>query len=245
MAGHQRNFKWAGSLGLLLGLALWAKQSAVMFIPGIVLMIVAFAAQKQIPWLKALEYLGVALGLAGLVFLPRALWNLQTYGTFTPEFTILVPIPWPSLIHGLASTLHQVVKTFWATSGVTNNVGYPFPLAGMALMALCLLAQQEEVRLQRREPPAKLGPSGTMMGVLFVTLLVAVFLVLRFGYLSTMGQGRHLFPVLLPIGLMLAAGLRSLPLKRPELQATGFWVAYAVTFLAFSLSRFPAGVAGQ
>jgi hypothetical protein len=54
-----------------------------------------------------------------------------------------------------------------------------------------------------------------------------------------MGQGRHLFPVLFPLALALAVGLRPLPLPHGAVQVVGFWVSYAVTFAAFSFSRFP------
>ena len=74
---------------------------------------------------------------------------------------------------------------------------------------------------------------------LLMAVLVNVGLVLRFGYQFGMGQGRHLFPVLFPISLALAWGLRPLPIKHPTVQAAGFWVTYAVIFTAYSLARFP------
>jgi hypothetical protein len=44
---------------------------------------------------------------------------------------------------------------------------------------------------------------------------------------------------LYPVALVLAMGWRKLPVERLELWATGFWVIYAVSFVLFSLTRFP------
>jgi hypothetical protein len=80
-------------------------------------------------------------------------------------------------------------------------------------------------------------------GPLLAAALLAVFvngvLVLRFGYLFGMGQGRHLFPVLYPIALLLAARCRAFPVKNLETYSVGVWVAYAVSFTVFSVWRFP------
>jgi len=54
-----------------------------------------------------------------------------------------------------------------------------------------------------------------------------------------MGQGRHLFPVLYPIALLLAGRWRSFPVKNLEIHTAGVWMLYAVTFTVFSLWRFP------
>ena len=224
---------------LFRSLALLAKQSAVVFIPAIAARAVLDGIQQRVKWGAVLRHLGAVMVVAALIYSPRALWSLQVYGTLAPEFLILTPIQWPSFFHGLASASHNLVKTFWAVSGITNNVSYPFPLVGMLLMALCALAQQAGKGGARGESNTKLGPSGAMMWALLIAVFVNVGLVLRFGYLSGMGQGRHLFPVLFPIALVLALGLRPLPIKNPAVQAVGFWVAYAVIFTVFSLYRFP------
>ena len=239
LATREQALRTSLATGLLLGLALLAKQSAVVFIPAIAARAVLDGIQQRVKWGAVLRHLGAVMVVAALIYSPRALWSLQVYGTLAPEFLILTPIQWPSFFHGLASASHNLVKTFWAVSGITNNVSYPFPLVGMLLMALCALAQQAGKGGARGESNTKLGPSGAMMWALLIAVFVNVGLVLRFGYLSGMGQGRHLFPVLFPIALVLALGLRPLPIKNPAVQAVGFWVAYAVIFTVFSLYRFP------
>ena len=239
LAKREQALRTPLATGLLLGLALLAKQSAVVFIPAIVALAVLDGIQQRVKWGVVLRQLATVMGVAALIYSPRALWSLQVYGTLTPEFLILTPIPWPSFVHGLASASHNLVKTFWAVSGITNNVAYPFPLVGMLLMGLWVLGQQRGRGGARGGSDTKPGPGGAMMWALLIAVVVNVALVLRFGYLSGMGQGRHLFPVLFPIALVLALGLRRLPIKNPAIQAAGFWVSYAVIFTAFSLNRFP------
>ena len=242
LANRERTLRMALATGILLGLALLAKQSAVVFFFPILVLAAFDGIQRRAKRRAVVVELGVVFGCAALVFAPRALWNFHVYGTFTPEYLVIsriTPIAWPSFIHGVASAAHHLVKSFWAVSGISNNIGYPFPLPGMMLMALCVVARQEGIHRAPVDGDQKLGLSGAMMAALIVAVLVNLGLVLRFGYLFGMGQGRHLFPVLFPISLALAWGLRPLPIKYPAVQAAGFWVAYAVGFTVYSLQRFP------
>ncbi len=239
LARREQTLKRSLVTGFLLGLALLAKQSAVVFVFAIAVLAAFDGIQQRLKWSAVLLQLGAVLGVATLVFLPRALWNFKVYGTFTPEFLVVTRIPWPSFLHGMVSAGHNLLKSFWAVSGITNNIGYPFPLPGMLLMALCVVAQQDGIHRARLGDDQKLGPSDAMMTALLVAVLVNIGLVLRFGYQFGMGQGRHLFSVLFPIALVLAWGLSPLPIKYPAVQAAGFWVAYAVIFTVFSLHRFP------
>jgi hypothetical protein len=83
------------------------------------------------------------------------------------------------------------------------------------------------------------APHTPIFAALGLAILFNVMLVLRFGYLYGMGQGRHLFPLLYPIALLLAWGLKFIPATNATVHVTGFWITYAVTFEAFSCSRFP------
>ncbi len=237
----RRKSDWQNSIvtGLVLGMALLTKQSACVFVPAIVLLALWDASQKRVPWKNAIARIAIIGGGSALLFLPRAWWNYKTYGSLTPEFLILAPIPWPSFFHGLAATAHNMLKTFWAASGITNNIAYPFPLIGMGLMGLCVLAQQEGVRSHPAADNSTSGLSSAMIWALTITVVINIGLVLRFGYISGMGQGRHLFPVLFPLALVLASGLRPFPIKHFTTHAVGFWIAYAGIFTAYSLTRFP------
>ncbi|MEK7779931.1 MAG: glycosyltransferase family 39 protein, partial [Verrucomicrobiota bacterium] len=239
LARREASLKNSLTTGLVLGLALLTKQSAGIFVPAIVLLALGDGLQKRTSWATAITRIAIVGSVSAMLFLPRAFWNFKTYGSLTPEFLILSPIPWPSFLHGIAAAAHNILKTFWAVAGITNNIAYPFPLVGMALMGLCLLAQQEGIRAHSPTDHSKSGISSIMVWALALTVIINIGLVLRFGYISGMGQGRHLFPVVFPLALALASGLRPLPIKSPAVQAVGFWVAYAVVFTAFSLKRFP------
>ncbi len=261
MAGRRQSLKYSLGLGLLLGLALLTKHSAVVFVPVIAWLTVGDYLRQRVGWTSGWLHLGIIFGLAGLMYLPWGVRNWQTYGTLHPELLSLAPaatpsaqpvsgsitpkLPvaeqrvWPSMAYGMASSVHNLVKTFWAVSGVSNNVGYPFPLAGMALL---LLAGSLPFITPKPEPPfADLMAAAhkPLMAVWLVAIGINIVLALRFGYMFGMGQGRHLFPVLYPIALLLAGGLRRLPAKNRERLAAGFWMAYAVSFMVYSLVRFP------
>lgn len=238
LAENRGTIKNSIATGLTLGLALLTKQSACVFVPAIVWLTLTDAYQKRASWTRAVGTIVLVGGCAALLFIPRAYWNFKTYGRFTPEYLVVIPVTWPSLAYGLASTVHNVVKTFWAVSGISNNVGYPFPLPGMLLLGASGLILLR--KLGRQIPIHRASERVNLMMIAALALMVCINfgLVLRFGYVSGMGQGRHLFPLLFPIAGALAGGLRTLSIKHFPVQATGFWVTYAAVFVAFSLERF-------
>jgi len=225
--------------GLLIGLSLLTKQSAVVFIPVIATLGLVEILKKRIPWLSGLTFLALALGSALLIYLPWAIRNWQVYHTFTPEFAVVDQMKWPSFAYGCASAAHNLLKSFWAVSGIANNVDYPFPLVGILLLVTCLGAGQLGLRRKRVFDPLHATTNQPLLLAMSIGFLVNTLLVLRFGYLFGMGQGRHLFPVLFPIALLLGNWLRSLNVKKLEVHLAGGWILYAVTFAAYSLARFP------
>ena len=239
MAERQPSWKTSLALGLVLGLALLTKQSAVIFFPAITLLPVYDAARKRLPWRAVIRHLALALGLSALMYLPWALRDWQVYGTLTPVHRSGDHFAGRSFLYGLASAVHNLVKTFWSVSGLSNNVGYPFPLLGFGALVLWVVGQLTPATPERAVDPLNLNRNGPLLGAVLLTLAFNLALVLRFGYLAGTGQGRHLFPMLYAVALVLAAGWRKLPVKALGLWATGFWMIYAASFALFSLSRFP------
>lgn len=236
----RRDYGWknAALTGVLLSLALLTKRSAVVFIPIIVALAGLEFWWQRIHWRRAVGYLSLGLGLAFLLYLPWITRCWRIYHTLTPELLSGDMKTWPSFIHGLASSVHHLVKTFWAVSGIINDVSYPFPALGMLFLAVCLGAKL----LSFRKPAADVLNSKAnqpLLLALWLGVAVNVLLVLRFGYLFGMGQGRHLFPLLLPIGLALGSWARSLSARNWEVHLTGGWIVYALTFAAYSLTKFP------
>lgn len=233
------SIKSALLIGLTLGLALLTKQSAIVFIPVIGMLGLLEAWQKRISWSSSLMFLSLALGSAFLSYLPWALRNWQVYHTLTPEFAVVDIIKWPSFAYGCASAAHNLLKSFWAVSGIANDIGYPFPLLGMLFLVACLGAGQLDLRRKRLVAPLHPAANQPLLTAMFIGASVNIFLSLRFGYLFGMGQGRHLFPMLFPIALLLGNRLRSLKIIKLEAHLAGAWILYAVTFAAYSLARFP------
>jgi hypothetical protein len=240
LATRQPSLKNALALGLLLGLSLWVKQSALVFVPAVVALRLLAGFKGQQPWPAALAQGAGTLAIAALLYLPWALRNWQVYGTFTPEDLSAAVKTWPSAVDGLISATHNLAKTFWSVSGISNNIGYPFPLLGMAFAAVALGGLGLG---WKQDPKALCGPltatNALVLTALLFAALVNVILVLRFGYLYGMGQGRHLFPLLGPLALLLTWGFRAFPAKNIPLHLVGFWTTYALAFEAFSLCRFP------
>jgi hypothetical protein len=186
-----------------------------------------------------MQQLFITLGLAGLIYLPWAIRNWQVYHTFMPENLVVTQIPWPSAMHGIASAAHNLVKTFWSVSGLSNDVGYPFPVVGILLLVSPVLMFALDSKPVEKSAVLNFGENKPLFISILATLLITIGLVLRFGFQFGMGQGRHLFPLLCPIALFLAAWLRRLPAKKLEVHAAGFWITYAASFAVFSLCRFP------
>jgi len=237
---QERTLRKSAALGVLLGLGLLAKPSGVVLFPAVGLLVVLEAVQRRITPRAAIVHLVTVFGLATLLYAPWAARNWRLYATFTPESLTVIPRQWPSMVDGLLSAAHNLTKTFWSVSGISNDIGYPFPLLGMGFGLLCIAG----LVLGRKQHPQPLknlltAANAPVVVALSFAVLLNVILVLRLGYLYGMGQGRHLFPLLYPIALGLAWGLRSIPGNHPSVQVVGFWVTYALAFEAFSLCRFP------
>jgi hypothetical protein len=240
MARWRPALKPSLALGGLLGLALWVKQSALIFFPAIALLLLVARFRQPFSWRILAGHLLLVFGLPALLYAPWALRNRRVYGTFTPEDIFAATKTWPSLVDALLSATHNLVKTFWSVSGISNDVGYPFPLLGMgfALLAVAGLAlglKQDPQRLAA----VRAGLRQPIGAALAFGVFVNVTLVLRYGCLFGMGQGRHLFPLLYPVALVLVWGLPVFPLKNLPIHFVGFWTTYALAFEAFSLCRFP------
>ena len=238
---RKRNVKTSLLIGLLLGLGLLTKQSAVIFVPLIGTLVALEAFKRQITWNTAAQQIFITMGLAGLIYLPWALRNWNVYHTFMPENLVVTQIQWPSVIQGLASAAHNLVKTFWSVSGLSNDVGYPFPLIGIALLVSPVVVFALDAKPVEKAEVLNSAENRSLLIAMLVAVIVTVGLVLRFGYQFGMGQGRHLFPLLCPIAILLAVWLRRLPVKKREVHAACFWITYAASFAVFGLCRFPRG----
>lgn len=225
-------------LGLLLGLGLLVKQSALLLALAIFLVPTIDLLRNRKTPLGAIWRAALPLSIAALIYLPWALRNWRVYGTFTPESLSAVPKSWPSIIYGLASAAHNLIKSFWSVSGIANNIGYPLAVIGIVFM---LLAFYGLLHRWNQVPDCVdlITKRLSLLTALAIAVLGNVALVLHFGYQTGMGQGRHLFGLLFPIALTVACGARTLVYQNSFLRVAGFWITYALAFLIYSLLRFP------
>jgi len=226
-------------LGTLFGLALLVKQSAIVLASTIVLAPMLGWWKNRERFVAALLRAGIAFGVGVAIYSPWALRNWRMHGTFFPVQLSVVSKTWPSMAYGVASAAHNLIKTFWSVSGIANDVGYPFAAIGIAFMLLSLIGLC--LYWKRLEQPGRVlnYPQFPLLAALMIGFAINVILVLRWGYETGMGQGRHLFVLLFPIALVLALGSRSLALQNSYARVAGFWITYAVGFVIFSLCRFP------
>jgi 4-amino-4-deoxy-L-arabinose transferase-like glycosyltransferase len=239
LARREQSLKTTLSLGLLLGVGLLVKQSALVLVAAIVLVPVFHCLRRRIKLLSMLWHVGLVLVPAAVIYFPWALRNWRVYGTLTPERLSANPSSWPSPLYGMASAVHNLIKSFWAVSGISNDVGYPLAALGMIFTVLALIGLIRGWKQTQLREALVAESSEPLLAALLLAVIVNVVLVLRFGYLTGMGQGRHLFVLLHPIALMLALGSRASPFQNSIARVMGFWIIYAVTFVVFSLCRFP------
>ncbi len=72
-----------------------------------------------------------------------------------------------------------------------------------------------------------------------LTIVLNLILVVRFGFLYNQGQGRFLYPMLIPISIFMASGIKSISdSKKAFVHAIGFLVSYLLSFTGFSLAVF-------
>jgi 4-amino-4-deoxy-L-arabinose transferase-like glycosyltransferase len=211
--GGRRTAVNALLLGLLLGLALITKQSAVLLLP-----LLPLAAWRQAPGRRArLAY----LGLAGAVIVAVSGWwyarNAQLYGdalglgAFRAEFTTQ-PWEWRDPA-AWAGALWQLHESFWARFGWMSVRAPSWLYAAYALLALAALAGLAGSAVAARRRGATLG----IPLAVWVLPLLALGWTLSFALTAGLvaWQGRFLFPAVAAVALLLARGLAFWLDRRP------------------------------
>jgi hypothetical protein len=184
-------------------------------------------------------------GLIAAAMLIPWLWrNAQVYGSLTAMEVANIPVVWRSAPDAAYAIFTYIQDSFWAVSGIYNqvNVLYPNIGRGVSLVAgigwgATFITRREVIQaLVSRLSPVHFGMA---FGV-----LMNVGLVVMFGVQYGQGQGRFLYPMLLPIALILARGLQFLPIAQREtidVHVVGAFAAYVISFAALSLAIFPRG----
>lgn len=194
------------TLGLLMGLALLAKLTAIALLPAVLVWLYL----RRVP----VRHLLIAGGTAAAVVAPFFIRNLLTYGDPTAEKVANIPYQWTGIATAIRASAINIIPTFWSTYGPGNGVS-PFSSIETTL-TVALFAAAVWVALSRRRIWHLVLPTplGAFLCASAVGGMVAIALTMRFGLLYDQPQGRYLFPLLVPLGLIAGAALEGLGLSR-------------------------------
>jgi 4-amino-4-deoxy-L-arabinose transferase-like glycosyltransferase len=227
--------------GILLGLALLTKLTAVIYVALIMLVLFVGLVRRTLDR-SAMYHAVLSLGCAMIIWAPWILRNYNIYGSITAEEVANVPRQWETLYQAVWVTLEQMQTSFWAVSGIHNNIGVPYyPMVGMIVFYVACIGPVYGFLLKRKQPALFARKNFGIILALALAMVFNVILVFRFGLLYGQGQGRFLFPLLIPVSLFMGAGLRMLSVFDKEsspIFPASFFVIYSTSFMFHSLAMF-------
>ena len=216
-------------LGLLIGLGFLTKATTYVLLPVVVLTVFAVSWWRG-GWRRALVKVTAVTIWALLLGLPLWLRNIYLYGGFD-----FLGLAWHDLVvtgqpttadwiaaNGWAAYLERAWRfTFSSFWGVFGWMGvfmdgriYTLLTLFSALIAFALLTRTVQVR--RWWPLLDTAQRGQLAALaLLLAGVAASYVWYNLGFVQH--QGRYLFPALLPIGLLVAVGWRSLLRPLPSL----------------------------
>lgn len=230
-------------LGVLLGLLINTKLTGVLVFAYVLIYgVIEWRRHGMAAVSVDLQCRLAALIIGTAMWLPMIIRNIHVYGSPTAESVANVPRAWASTWQAVIETFQYMARTFWASSGPSNNVSHGFPLAGILLTVLAAWGGLMRVRAHylHKVPqgPKLVSPSAfyAMAGVFALNWV----LVVRFGISYGQGQGRFFFPLLPVVAVLLGVGLAQTSLGCRVLNArygllAGFFV-YAAVFAVFSVA---------
>ncbi|MBI3948033.1 MAG: glycosyltransferase family 39 protein [Armatimonadetes bacterium] len=229
-------------VGLLLGVGLLTKLTAGAYVIVVVLLRLLQWRGGSLKPRDALAHCGAALIPAAALWAPWLLRNWHVYGSLTAEEVANVPRLWPSLAVALASTYVVLRETFWTAAGIHNEILF-FPRVGVGLGYLGVLGLLRNLLLVRKPTWASfVDGNRELLWAMAAAIVVNLALVVRFGVLYGQGQGRFLFPMLIPIALFLGLGLKPLLAdgcrEDSHVHLAGFLILYLLGFVGHSLGFF-------
>jgi 4-amino-4-deoxy-L-arabinose transferase-like glycosyltransferase len=239
----ESHWRKSALMGALLGIALLTKLTAIIYI-FLIIFISVYLFIKGLLSLKAvIAKLAFTFTPAFIIASPWYIRNIYVYGNITAENVANIPKHWDSLFQAIQQTQHILQESFWSISGIFNNVIF-FPSAGIYLTylasagLLCGLFSKSNALWSFLD-----GHGRAFIIATSAAIVVNLVLVLRFGFLYNQGQGRFMFPLLIPIALLLSIGIQLLSLgkhlKYAPIHAVGFFSIYVLSFTGFSLSMPP------
>ncbi|MDQ5850884.1 MAG: hypothetical protein M3380_02205 [Chloroflexota bacterium] len=229
--------------GILLGVALLTKLTAVVYIFALIAVLATYYAVGKMSLTVALLRFSTASFIATAIWIPWGLRNIRVYGDITGEQVANIPYHWESSYDAVLSIISYISRSFSSVSGIHNNVIF-FPVVGFFLIGMSFIGMFHQARSWQyffRLHPIQYRSSSYMLGMALAVIINFV-LIVRFGFLYNQGQGRFLYPMLAPISVFIAVGIKlMMGSKCPQnahIHAIGFFVTYLLSFTGFSLAVF-------
>jgi len=230
-------------LGLLCGIAMLSKVSAVFLIFPVVAIVQGMRwILKEMEFGKVIGQGAVTLLIAGALWAPGLYWNLSVYHHwlgFSPQIAG-EPVVSSSPFQALRDGVQVARETFWTAGGGYNKARF-LPTIGVHLTYLALVGLGLGI-IKRGKPFEEwFSPRvrAMLIGLAIAVVLNSLAVVLTFP--TAHSQGRFLFPLLGPIGLATVTGLSVLGLGKyamSSIHATGFFVGYNVGALIYTIAYF-------
>ncbi len=232
------SLKNSALIGILLGLGLLTKLTAIVYAPLIALTLLMRFRKTGAP--LVLLHLALSIIPALIIWSPWALRAWGLYGSLS-GMSGTVPFEWGTAIPVIWGELGEINKTFWAVSGEYNNVSSFYPIVGKLLFYLSLAGLLYGLLFKRERLISLAREDAAVMLASALAILINLVLILILLYHQ--GQGRYLFPLLIPIALLMAVGLRVFPASgaaNSRIHVSAFFITYVLSFICFSLAVFRA-----
>ncbi len=236
------SLKYSVVTGVIIGLAFLTKlTAAVLFIPAISFLLIKLI-KKEISPNRAALYSLVVCVIPFVLYIPVGFRNITLYDSFIALSIGNEPAVWRSIFHSFVEIQNNIKETFWSASGHYMRQRF-LPDIGIHLTYLSVIGliwayvKRRENSLLPFESTARMFVQSTAAG-----MIVNLLIVLWFGMTYAQGQGRFLFTMLIPIILLIAAGLNvfidKINFKNITIHTAGFFLLYAAGFTAYSLAAF-------
>lgn len=225
-------------LGVLIGLSLWTKASGGLYpfaLVGIFGIYWTRDAISRMKFVKSVVKIGV---ISGLIWMPVAIRNFLIYGSFTATSAgnKTFQATWPSIQTAFIESVLYVTRSFWAVAGIHNNVSFILYWGvGTLLLVISFVGIIRIIpELYQKEPREGLSFIIGASPAIFLNIGLVVFIL---GFQYAQAQGRFLFPLLIPISLLMSLGLSNIGYIRNQrympLLVADLFIIYTFQFFAF------------
>lgn len=228
-------------LGVIAALGMFTKFFAFALVLAVLGIVVARRKELGASLHRCLVF-AVGVGAVALVlYLPWLARNLAVYGSLAGGAADVLRPPPMTAVGRFAFGIQQLLTSFWATSGISSETylggAVGKVLNGLLALTGAAIAMMGLVKLRSRSTgtlPAYLRQL-VLPGLVAALPLLVLMLWASALYGPGLSQGRYLFVVFLPLGLL--AGFIVRTAGRPlATHAAGFSIAYTLAFTAYSLA---------